>query len=305
MAEDLRLPQYRYGPEGTQRRLVAWLAAPLSAFTRMYCYMDRPPDEAGTDVDSDESGPAAGDETSPETGGFRTWFHGWSRRRQALFGGLVVAALVAVVVAVLVVAVVPPGVLGLAVTDTARFAADPAAPDDAALADVGYVQTSNVTLVVHRQISHAGQERTVVVTNHRRTYERTVERRNHTVTSGTFLAFSSPTITVAGSSRNPLVEMSHRDILQRFESDLGPAKQNRTYTRVGQREVEMLDQRATVSEFRTTADVDGEEMPVSVYVTRVRSEGDVVVAVGFHPTDRPGERDRVMRLFRAVEHPAG
>lgn len=227
-------------------------------------------------------------------------FRRLSRRQQLLGGGTMTLVFCIVVL----VALVPSGVLGLAVSDSATFEATPATPGETVLAETGYVQTGGDTVTVRRTISPAGQDRTIIVNNERRTYEKTVDVQDDSFTNGVFVVLSTPAISVAGSSQNPFASLSHEEILQRFESDLDPGSGELTFERVDQRDAAMLGQSTTVSEFRTQMAVENETREFAVYVTKVRSDGDIVVAVGLHPTAFADERVSVMRLFHAVDHPS-
>jgi len=218
-------------------------------------------------------------------------------RRQLVAGG---AVLTTVVLVGLVLAVVPAGVLGLAVSDTATLEAAPATPDDAVLNETGYELNDTDTVTVERQLTVAGQDRTVVVNNPQRVYRNQVRAGNRTVTGGVFATASTPAIEVAGSPRNPIAGESHRELLDRFRSNLDIAD-NATFENVTTHDAVLVGSRTTVTEFETNLTVDGERREFAIYVTSARSNGDIVVAIGGHPTAFADERISIMRLIYAVE----
>jgi len=119
------------------------------------------------------------------------------------------------------------------------------------------------------------------------------------------VTLSSPTISVAGNAQNPIADISDRELLQRFGDQLTNGSESPEFERVGTREAAMLGQSTDVGEFRTNVIVGGEPREVAVYVTRVRSKDDIIVAVGVHPTVFPGDRVSVFQLIHGIEHPGG
>ncbi|MBX0302733.1 hypothetical protein EGD98_03495 [Halomicroarcula sp. F24A] len=190
--------------------------------------------------------------------------------------------------------------LGLVVSDSASLSATPATPDNETLTDTGYELNDTDTVTVERQFTVAGRDRTVVVNNPQRVYHKPVAVGNRTVTGGVFATASTPAINVAGSPRNPIAEESHRELLGRFQSNLGVAD-TATVENVTTHEAVMLGSQTTVTQFETNLSVDGERREFAIYVTTARAGGDIVVAIGGHPTAFADERVAIMRLIYAVE----
>jgi len=221
---------------------------------------------------------------------------GLSRRKLVAGSGV----LATVVLVALVLALVPAGVLGLVVSDSATLDAATATPDNGTLNDTGYELNDTDTVTVERQFTVAGQDRTVVVNNPQRVYRKPVAVGNRTVTGGVFATASTPAITVAGTPRNPIAEESHRELLGRFQSNLGVAD-NATFENVTTHDAVMLGRQTSVTQFETNLSVGGERREFAIYVTRARAGGDIVVAIGGHPTAFADERVAIMRLIYAVE----
>lgn len=224
----------------------------------------------------------------------------WSRRQRVLRGG----GIAVLVVVLVLVAVLPSSVLGLAVTDTATFSAAPAAPASATVAETGYELQSAETTTVERRVGAAGQQRTIAVRNRQRVYRRNLTVGNETYLQGLFVTVSTPAVRIAGSARNPLADASHRDVLERFGDRLVDGGDDLSFERVGRRSRAIDGQATKVSEFRTSVTVGETAQDVAVYVGSVRSEGDIVIVVGVHPTAFPGQRVSVFEMLYAVEHPA-
>ncbi|MFB6150712.1 MAG: DUF6517 family protein [Haloarculaceae archaeon] len=271
-------------------------------------------DDRGERGDAPADGPGAGT-TGPTNGGDETSRAGeaesesesesetrgrWTRKRVALAGTVGVAVACLAVVLVLV----PTQILGLVVSDSATFAAAPAAPPDETVGDLGYELTNATEVVAERELSVAGQERTIVVRSQQRTYERTLSVGNETYTSGRFVSFASPLVEIAGAPQNPVADMSHRELLERFGSRVAAWSGNPSLDRVGEREATMLGQPTSVSVFEANVTVDGTARTVTAYVATVQDDGDVVVAVGTRSDRFPDQHDAVLRLVETLDHPA-
>lgn len=221
--------------------------------------------------------------------------------RQKIVSGFVVLVVLGLF---LLVTFVPSGILGLAINDSATFEAAPAAPDNTTVSEVGYELQTSDEVTITQNISPGGQDRTIVVNNQRRIYERALEVQNRSFTAGVFVTLSTPAISVAGSPQNPIADMSDRELLQQFSDQLTDGSESLEFERVGTREAAMLGTSTDVGEFRTNVTVSGESQEVAIYVTRVRSQGDIVVAVGVHPTAFSGEQVSIFEMIYAVEHPS-
>jgi len=209
--------------------------------------------------------------------------------------------LTALVAIALLLAFVPAGVLGLVVDDSARFEATAATPDNETLSTTGYQLNETDTVTLQRQFTVAGQDRTIAVANQQRVYRKHVTVGNRTVTGGVFATASTPAIEIAGRSQNPVADESHRALLNRFQSRLDVGGGNATFETVTTRDAVLVGRNTTVTEFETNISVDGEPRAFSVYVTTARSNGDIVIAIGGHPTAFQDERVAIMRLLYAVE----
>jgi hypothetical protein len=188
-------------------------------------------------------------------------------------------------------------------TEALSFAATPATVSDAALDDTGYERADVRAQQVNRTFEVAGQSREVQVTNQLARYERDVDlsvvglgRQR----AGVFVAFSTPQVEIAGQTFNPLAEMSNRELLAQFESSYSGLSVGE---RVDSRQVTMLGETTAMERFEGQATLAGSEVPVYVeVVTRVRHDGDFVVALAVYPQALNGERDTVVRLVEGVEH---
>lgn len=248
-------------------------------------------DDNGGDVDT------GGGERS----GLAGWICGRSRWQLALGSSV----LVLLIVVIIVLALVPASILGLVVNDSASFDGTPAVPDDETLGETGYELNDSSTLTVERQLSPGGQTKTISVNNPQRVYRKHITVQNRTLTAGVFATASTPTVTVAGTSRNPIAQESHREILDRFRSNLDAGGEDVTFENTATHDAVLVGSRTTVTEFRANISVGGEKRNFAIYVTKARTNGDIVIAIGGHPTAFADERPTIMRLIYAVEHQGG
>lgn len=266
--------------------------------------MDSNDDPADADSQAGESGAApnrtegrkADDgATDDKAGG------GITKRR--VLGGITVLL---VVVLLLVLLFVPWSLLGLVFNSSAEFEANPVTVGQEPVADNGYEAVLEDRFEATEELSVLGQTRSIVATNHRENYERTIDVQGEQFDAAVFTVVATPAITVAGRPLNPVASMSHGELLAEFSDDLeGGYNGIENLSRVTEREGVLLGQQTRVSQFETAVEANGEPVDVSLYVTTARSDGDLVVAVGGHPAPFAQERASILELMAAVDHPVG
>jgi len=181
------------------------------------------------------------------------------------------------------------------------FSASQATVGDAALEETGYQHNSTQAMNVSRTFEAAGQSKEVEVTNwiseyHQRVGLPGVGEQKVAV----FATFSSPQVEILGKSFNPLDKYSDRQLAQQFTSQLDSVSGVRE---VGSQNRTMLGKTTEVSKFEasvTTA--TGIEFDAYLHVTKVKHDGDFVVAVGVYPQKLPGQEEKIYQLIRGVEH---
>jgi hypothetical protein len=180
------------------------------------------------------------------------------------------------------------------------YAASPATVGDATLDETGYEESNVSEQAVNREFSAAGQTRNVTVTNHVAMYERSVdlpvvgERR-----AAVFGAFASPEVSILGQSFNPIEDYDNRDLAGLAQNQYSGLTIG---DEVGSRNVDVLNQTATVTKFDGEASISGTTVDVYVHVTKVKHDGDYVVGVAIHPQALDGEQETVDELLASLEH---
>lgn len=204
---------------------------------------------------------------------------------------------VAVAFAVLVAA---SGCLGF-LSGPVEFSASAATVGDTTLEETGYEEASVQSSEVTRTYSGAGQSKNVTVTNQVAMYERNVEvpvlgeQR-----AAVFSAFASPEVSVLGQTFNPLKDYSNRRIASLAQEQYSSLSIGQE---AGTRTMTVLGESTEVSKFEGTASFQGgQSVDVYVHVTKVKHDGDFVVAVGIYPQQLDGEQENVDALLRGLEH---
>lgn len=204
---------------------------------------------------------------------------------------------VAVVLAVLVVS---SGCLGI-LSGPVTFSASKATPGDQALQETGYEESNVSKTTISRTFSVADQSKEVEVTNWIAMYERTVsiagigEQR-----AAVFSTFSTPEVEVLGKTFNPIDDYSDQDLARQSQQQYGGLSIGDT---VGERAVTVLNQSTTVTKFEGQASLQGgQSVDVYVHITKVKHEGDIVVAVAIYPQQLDGEQQRVDTLLTGLQH---
>ncbi|WP_336037459.1 DUF6517 family protein [Halobacterium yunchengense] len=191
------------------------------------------------------------------------------------------------------------GCLGVLTGEDLSFSASEATVGDDALAETDYEEVGVESSEVTREFSAAGQSRNVTVTNQLAMYERTIsvaglaEQR-----AAVFSAFASPQVSVLGQTFNPIDDYSNKELAELAQEQYDGLSIG---SEVDTRTVTVLNESADVSKFEGTATLNGQDVDVYVHVTKVKHDGDFVVAVAIHPRQLE-EQDRVDALLEGVEH---
>lgn len=179
-----------------------------------------------------------------------------------------------------------------------EFDASKATVSDTAQQAAGYEEVTVEPQTVTRTFTVAEQEREVTLTNWIANYERDLGM----VTSpapGTVTVFATPEISIAGQTLNPVGSMSERELLelalQQYEDVSDPTEQ-------GTRTVTVLGEVTTVTSYAATVEYQGQDVDITLHLTRVKHEGDVIVAVGAHPALITGQQAEIDTMFEGIEH---
>ncbi len=186
--------------------------------------------------------------------------------------------------------------------------AEPAAVPDDVVASVGYQSEGPDPFEIDETIEALGVSQEVKVTTWTASYS--ADER-------VLIVLSTPDVSVAGQSLNPLARLSGADLISRLLDEslnrLGDGEASlRDIESAGETPVTVLGEEAAVEEFTAvletegTVDVDGEQVetegtPVRIYLLSVTHEDDVVFAVGFHP-QHVDAGEELYELIEAIEH---
>lgn len=180
------------------------------------------------------------------------------------------------------------------------FDASPAEVTEEGLSETGYEEQRQHTQTVSRDLSLFTRSLSVSVNNELTRYSRSPAVEDlGTRQAATFVTLASPEVRIGGQSFNPIAEMSNRELADRFDDDfhrlrVNESVENRTHT--------VLETETVVEKFDGAARVGGDWVDVSVHVTKVRHEGDYVVALAIYPQSASGEEERAFELLDSIEH---
>jgi hypothetical protein len=180
------------------------------------------------------------------------------------------------------------------------FSASEVTVSDAALEETGYEHNRTEKQTVEREFSAAGQTKKVKVTNWISEYQKSVSITGMGERPvAAFATFSSPQVDVLGKSFNPLAKYSNRELAQKFTQRM---KRVEDVQQVSSRNVTMLGKTTKVTKFEATITTSsGITFDAYLHVTKVKHDGDYVVAVGAYPKKLDGQAD-VDRLIEGVQH---
>lgn len=199
--------------------------------------------------------------------------------------------------------VLTAGCTSLVFGETIEFTASEATASDDGLDETEFEYFDTEELVIDETVSAASIERTVIVTNWINTYEKDLTVQGETEQAATFAVVSTPKAEVLGQSFNPVVDMSHDEILEEFEDELGDDYDELgTIEPVDSRDEVVLGESAAVTTFETSTEMDGQTVDVYIHVTTVEHGDDYIIAVGGHPAALGQERTNTYALMQAIEH---
>lgn len=184
------------------------------------------------------------------------------------------------------------GCLGVLSGEGASFEASGARTEPANGFEFEGARTQELTREV------AGQ--TVTVSNQVATYGKTLQVPTvGEAKLGAFVLVTSPAAEFAGQTLNPLDDFSNDRLVEEFASNYGGLD---APTKIGSTTLTVLGGSTDVSEYEATATYQGTEVDVVAHVTKVKHEGDFVVALGVHP-EQIDESEAVRSMMEATSHP--
>lgn len=194
---------------------------------------------------------------------------------------------------------VTSGCVGLITGETITFEASPATVSDSTLDSTGYELQNATQANITRDVTVAGQDRTIRLVTERRQYTRSGSVFGVDVVElSRFIVVSMPSATVGGQTLNPAADWANRRVL---EAVLGRTSGTDDVEPAGNRTVRALGADRRVSEFTGTTQVAGQSLDVRLHLVSFEHEGDVIIAVAIHP-ENTDETDAVDDLLTGLRH---
>lgn len=193
------------------------------------------------------------------------------------------------------------GCLGV-LTGQSRLQATASEPSvDAAVLDTaGYERARTESIQENQTFTVAGQSRTANVTSHLAEYQKTVDLGlAGEYRAAVFTVLATPQVNVLGRTRNPVGDMSSVELVHTFQSQYEGLTVGRT---VGTTNATMLGEETEVTKLAGSASIGPVDVDVFVHVTRVRHEGDYVLAFAVYPQFLSDEEATVLTLLGGVGH---
>ena len=204
---------------------------------------------------------------------------------------------------VLALLLVTSGCLGVITDQNTSFEATPATIDEGTASANGYQSAGTNTQKVTENFTVADQKKTVTVSNHITTYEKTLPLATGTAKAGVVSLIATPQVNVLGQTFNPVKDLSNEELVKLVQDNYkgmsiqGPATETKPAT--------VLGKDTEVSKFDGTATISGQSVDVFVHVTKVKHEGDFVIAVAVYPQQLSSVSDEeaaVVAMLEAVSH---
>ena len=176
---------------------------------------------------------------------------------------------------------------------------EPVWVSEEALNESGYDEERTDTMVIERHFERV--DRDVRVTNHLGEYQRSVELPIlGEGRLGVFAVVSTPRVSIAGQTLNPVAHMDDEELAERFQSRYDEVED---LERVGSDTVTILGEEGDISRFDATSEVEGEAIDLRMHLGQVEHEEDVIVVIGAYPEDLADrEEGNFFTLAEGVEH---
>jgi hypothetical protein len=200
------------------------------------------------------------------------------------------------------------GCVGLVDGDGLAFESTPADVSDATLVDAGYDRLDTRAVSINRTVPVEGSNTSVELTNWVSSYEKSVQIPGASATpaSGAMFLITTPAVTVAGTSLNPVAEFSNealvRFVFEYANSQLAAGSAGEVTT-VSERPVSLLNQSVALNKFRTSVQMGGQGVDVTIQMAKVEHEGDIVIFVTLYPQALDASEDDVTAgIVNGVTH---
>jgi len=213
--------------------------------------------------------------------------------RRSLLAGTAAAGVVAL-----------SGCLSSALSATTSLESTPASIDQAVLDATGYQLVGTDEIVNEEDVDVAGFSDTIVVTSHLAEYEKALEVDEFVEQpTAMFTILSTPKISIAGRTFNPVAEMSSQELVELIADN---------YDEIADLEYEtdevvtILDQSVDKARFTADASFSGIPLELNIHVTEaVERDDDLLVTIGVYPRLLQSEEEPNVRdLAEAVSDEA-
>lgn len=188
-----------------------------------------------------------------------------------------------------------------------KFSSSPAAVSEETAQSTGYEKKDVRNITKNRSFSKEVQgetiEREIEVTNWAVRYGKSTEMGELGEQEiAQFVTFTTPQVEIMGQSFNPVAEMSHDELVQKFVGKVGAVKD---IEKVSETNIVMLGEGTKVSKYKATTEMNGMEIDVYIHLAITQHGDDHVGAVGVYPVQLESQEEKnVLSLMKSVEHEA-
>jgi hypothetical protein len=181
--------------------------------------------------------------------------------------------------------------------DPLERAADPAAVEESVADSAGFEQNELIKQANETSVEVKNESRDVSLTNWLNRYTRATPEID--LDAALFGLLTTPTVTLAGQSANPLRQLDRERLLQEMLDRLGVVPVE-NIQQVGERQVTVLGDAVPVEEFLAETD---QRVELRLHLGDLTNESDLLVLFALHPELLDLTED-VDTLAEGVVHPA-
>lgn len=182
--------------------------------------------------------------------------------------------------------------------------AAPAALSESAVSETEYQEEGQREQRFERTVNAGGQERTIVASNQITLYAKAVDQLSR---GSLFGVVSTPGFTIAGTSLNPVGQMSNEDLLEFVSDEFGGISD---VSKESTFESTVLGSKTEISKFGATRELGNQNVDMYIYAGKALNERndegktDVVLGAGGYPKAFDDtESETIEGFFEEIEHP--
>lgn len=175
------------------------------------------------------------------------------------------------------------------------FSADPISISEDAVSSTEFSVTTEKPITFEETFEVQGQSQTVEMNAHTVQLQRTYEG----APLGSMVLLSVPQVRILGQQIDVVERLDPESMVSRAQGESGDLQREQ---KIDEFSTQALGDNRTVEVYRGTAEREGSETKVRIYVTTFDHEGDTMIGVGIVPESAGSEEQSVRTLLGGLQY---